>query len=204
MPENNQRVLQQIQDELRMRPDLSLGILYQLAVHIDPAIEGLKLRQFNMIYVLPAKQRLTAESRRSPRPRRKQRPAARRAAGTGAAPADAGGHPEPPPRALETAPTPSDEAVSPAAPAALTSPAEPLSGARSEPAGAELDTIAAPAVPEAGAAEPGSRPAGIATQRTKVRAALMSFAVDLAAAEERAELVRVLTRVDGYIDMLWA
>jgi hypothetical protein len=216
MAETNERVLQQIQDELRVRPDLSLGILYQFAVHIDPAIEGLKLRQFNMIYVVPAKQRLAAESRRSPRPRRKKRPAAGRASGRGAAPAATGPKPQPPRRAEQTPPNPGGEPVTPGAPAL---PAAPLAGAaavaRSGANGAGLDAIAAPAVPETRTAEaqhfaavaeagPGEMPADIATHRTKVRAALMSFALDLAAAEERAELVRVLTRVDGYIELLWA
>lgn len=45
-----------------------------------------------------------------------------------------------------------------------------------------------------------SRRNNSATRRDEVRAALLKFASDLSAAEERKDLVRVLAQVDDYVD----
>lgn len=64
-------------------------------------------------------------------------------------------------------------------------------------------SAAAPARPKRARAKP--RPQarrGAAARREAVRTALLKFASDLSAAEERKDLVRVMSQVDGYVDQV--
>jgi hypothetical protein len=188
MVELNELVLRQIQDELRVRPDLSLGLLYQLAVHLDSSLETMKPRQFNVTYVMPAKQRLTAEARRPVRRSRGRKPsAAKRASRKGAA------------RAVSTRASRSRHMV--AEPRAAAEPTSSVSASAAPAVLRETEALPAAAQPEQRPDPVEIRPA-VEPQRARIRVALLTFARDLADAEERAQLVRVLTEVDRYIERI--
>lgn len=187
MGDRNEEVFAEIRAELDRRPGLPPGVLYQLAVHIDPSVATLQPRQFNLLYVQPARRELTRDSvgRSGGQSGRKRLRAARPPR---PAPPAAGAE-----RSAESSARPTARAgAARRAPIAATRPApDPVAG-RTRPTSGE---------PQAGPASPApSPPRAPHLAPERVREALLAFVHDIAAAERRADLVRVLSQVDDYID----
>jgi hypothetical protein len=210
MAERNEEVFKEIIIELRRRPELSLGVLYQLAVHLDPAIAKVPPRRFNSVYVVPARHQIALESRGARRaPRRAERSTSTPRKGRGSSATSAASEIQPappPPEATVSAPELSVAATEPAvSPSQADTPAPDAAPPEVE---AQISTPeATPRVPKprprkaaAPRRQEAATPPPPVVERSRVRAALMDFAYDLAGAEGRVALVRVLTDVDRYVE----
>jgi hypothetical protein len=173
--DRNDEVFEHVRRELSRRPELPLGVLHQLALTIDPSISQ-DSRVFHALYVTPLKH----EAARAQRRKRQSR------AGKGSAPA-----------ARKEAPHATTIPDSTPVPQPVKAPraAKPRTKA---PAPRPADT---PQRPTPKAEAPSSVPAASpGADRDRIRSILFSFAQDLAAADTRVELVRVLVRIDRYVD----
>jgi hypothetical protein len=189
----NAEVMRQMEEELRARPKIPDGILFALALQIDPSLLGMDPRTFDAHYVAPARRAVSP----AVRPKRKPRPSRRAAAAPSRARPAPAAEPEVP-RAAESAPRAT-------AAAAGTGEGEPATRARAAAHGRTARRPSRAAAPpaatvEADAAGQVAAPGAPRVDRERVRAALLAFAVDLAAAEGAAALVRVFERMDGHLD----
>lgn len=163
----NPEVFEGVFRELGRRPGITPGVLFQLALHLDPALESLNLRQFSSLYVLPAKQRLTAENRRTTT-RRGARRSTRASAG---------------PRRQQRRPGESVTAMPPVEPAVVRPPPDPPAPAPSPPAAASAAQDVRPSY-----------------DLRRIRAALLAFALELAAADTQVALVEAFQGLDRHVD----
>jgi hypothetical protein len=178
----NEDVLEEIQRELKRRPGITPGVLFQLAVLLDRSLEALNLRQFHTLYILPAKQRLTSENRSAmSRSRVRGR---RGAAGRG--------------RGVTRPPSAAAEGRGAAAPRDQIAAEPPVSEPEPEPTVVATAAAVEPPPPPAG--EPAEPAMLTPPDRRAVRAALMGFALELAAARTSADLVAVFAGLDRHVD----
>jgi hypothetical protein len=73
MADLSDEVLECIREELTKRPNLAPGVLYHMAVQIEPSIGAGGVRAFHARYVAPIQHELTAAQRRKGRKPRKDR-----------------------------------------------------------------------------------------------------------------------------------
>ncbi|HEV2130130.1 MAG TPA: hypothetical protein VGR27_03480 [Longimicrobiaceae bacterium] len=184
MAERNEEVFERVREELTKRPNLSTGVLYQMAQGLDPTIGKQNPQQFHTRYVVPIKHEQAAVQRsrkraggsRKTKQRQTATPRTRRAA-------------------AETQPT----TLAPPLVEAQPQPAEPQPA---EPAPARHRSPR-PAVQPERTTRPRRRENG-AGERRRIRAVFLDLAREVAAAESRGEMVEVLRRIDEYIDQVIA
>jgi hypothetical protein len=193
MVERNERVIELLSMEIRRRPGLQPGVLYQLAISIDPSLARIGEKRFGAYYITPAKQR-AAEERRVARhaPARGRRSAAARpTTGSGRARRPAGGA------------VSGTNGVPLAARAAAETAEREARGSR--PARrAPVPRIAASVAKngDSGAVKEPLPAAGKRLERQHIRVALLEFAGELAAAEKPGELVGAIQGLDRRIERL--
>lgn len=174
----NAEVLARVREELKKRPKIGSGVLHQMAQWIDPSLGELTTRAFQARYVFPVRYELGISERKTRRQRKPRKKRQRRAA-------------EPKREPARTVPPVSEV-----------------------PAVSEVPRVQEiPAAPEGPTAEQGppleKSPAGRADRRRaphdrvdrdRVRAVFLELAQDFAAAESTADIVRVFSRLDEYVD----
>lgn len=170
MPTVNQEVLAQLRRELQERPDLSDGVLRAFAAAIDPSLATMELRAFHARYVVAARSGLGPISRSKRRSRNRARASTRTR----------------PARRI-----PIEAAASPPAPPTTTTPRQPRAAVPATRAVAREPTVAHDPAPPSAPARP---------SRGQVRLALLAFASAMAEAHGGADLVRVLTEVDRFVE----
>jgi hypothetical protein len=68
--EHKPEVLERVREELEKRPNLAPGVLYHMALQMEPAIREQTVRAFHARYVAPIQHELAAAQRRTRKPRR--------------------------------------------------------------------------------------------------------------------------------------
>jgi hypothetical protein len=202
MAQQSDRVIDVLATELRRRPALGEAFLRQLAVSIDGDLRTLSERPFRVLYVFPARQRAAelahadgGSGRRRGRPRTTGgRKPARKRNGTEPAKTSAGENGR---NGTGYARVREAAARASGTDAAQTRAREP---APARP-GAARRRGTARAVPAQTSAEVGTTQR---LDRARVRAALLAFAGDIAAAEAPGELVAAIGAVDRHIDQAMA
>ncbi len=159
-----QEVFERVRAELEKRPSLPTGILYQMALQIEPSLGG-DVQAFHARYVAPVQYELAVAKRQNERTRKSKRRHERRSTS---------------PRRL---------------PAAIqTEPSAPIIAPENSPAGV------LPEKHERGESGNGMlRRQSLPLTREHIRSIFLQLAGDLAGAETRAELVQVMSRLDGYV-----
>ncbi|MGI9181416.1 MAG: hypothetical protein ACR2H9_13060 [Longimicrobiaceae bacterium] len=188
MAERNEEVFERVRAELDKRPNLSTGVLYQMAQGLDPAIGKQSSQQFHTRYVVPITHEQAAAQRRDKRARGTRKTRKRKTA-------------EPRTRRATAAPTP--QPATPAPPPAEARP-QLAPPPPAEAAPERRRPTRAPQAAEHPASTATRRQRDHAAERTRVRAVFLEFAREVAAAESRGEMVEVLRRLDRYIDQVIA
>jgi hypothetical protein len=213
-----------IERELRRRPTISLGVLQHFASGIDPSIAEMDPRRFHAEYVVRVEHRLSQEraSRRPPTKTARQQPHSR--------PAAADDERSPTEEVAESSVVQKNVQASDTSSGAATQSGVPgerqrkTSGRRSrgsDPAPAEVPTPEVPLTPR----EPSravvrekprpeteiekrklrhgtAGPQENGVDRVAIRAVFLEFALEVAAAESRVEIVQVLSRIDRYVEQV--
>jgi hypothetical protein len=214
----NEEIRRLVEDELRRRPAIPDGILFALALQIDPELERMDPRTFHAHYVVPARQAVIPQKRRKRKPRpsgQTPAPAATRGRARRSglkdvswirSPLDALADDLKSGPALQGSEAESGAAAttSAAGPAAAPAPPRRSRAVRPRAAAAPARSVQTPP-PSAETGESPESPAlaahrGGRPERDRVRAALLAFAVELAAAERPAELVMVFERIGTHVD----
>jgi hypothetical protein len=77
MTDLNDEVLERVREELAKRPNLAPGVLYHMALQIEPSIGAGSVRAFHARYMAPIQHELAAAKRRTRKPRKdRKRPPA--------------------------------------------------------------------------------------------------------------------------------
>lgn len=211
--DRNPDVMEMVEETLRDDPDYSTKDLKLKAEEIDGDIEDLSIRQFNARYPLQVKRRLAAEEGASGDGGRGESARGTEAegdaggggtagAGDGASAEDARERVfEMIEEALRDDPDVTNDVLQERA--AEIDPAIADLSSRSFHARYPLQVkrrMAAEREEEESEEEPAVETGGRADLRAAVRDVLLDFAKDVAGAEDRGEVIEVLTSVDGYVD----
>ncbi|HEV2131150.1 MAG TPA: hypothetical protein VGR27_08605, partial [Longimicrobiaceae bacterium] len=77
MTQIKEEVLERVREELARRPNLAPGVLYHMALQIEPSISQQSMRAFHARYIAPIQHELAAAQRRTRKPRKdRKRPSA--------------------------------------------------------------------------------------------------------------------------------
>jgi hypothetical protein len=173
----NEKVLAAVEAALKKNPDASNAELFVLAKGVSRSIGKLSKRQFHAQYPLQVKRLKKLAAKPAKAATKAAKPAAKKAAKKKAAKA-----------------APKKAAAKKAAPKKAAAKKAPRKSAKKV-----IRTAITRAAKRATGPRRPRATAG-ASGREEVRATLLSFASDLAAAEARADVVRVVASVDRYVD----
>lgn len=181
MAETNERVMEMVRRELEKDPSVGNEKLQEKAARIDPSLAQLTTRQFHAKYPLQVKRAKKRGGGSSAAAKRggRARKATKRSAGSARKGTKRGRRSAAGGRARQAASTPA-----------------PANGRRRRKAAGEGARKR-----RAGGRRQAAAPAA-ASGREGVRAVLLDFARQVAAANERADLIDVVSAVDGWVDRI--
>lgn len=171
MVSTDEKVMQLVEDELKIDSDMSSSDLFEKAKAVFPAVDKLTIRQFHARYPLQIKRRIAMEGTGGKKSPGGKKGATKRAGGRKAAAKKA------PAKAAKKA---TGKAAKKATKKTATK------KAATKKAATRRTRSAAVSAPTEG--------------RDQVRQVLLQFAGDLSAADERKDVVKVLAGIDGYVN----